>query len=360
MSGRSKRSTEATIGIAEAAYDLSAADADWFPRVLAATVPLLDRGLGVTGLVGKQPDGGQPIIPEAMHVASGAQDFPSKLMRAMAELPRSSVMRQLRAGIGVLSEVTAEDPLFLDAWRRHIDYAADGIGLTAMDPNGRMIHMVAPTTNTIVLTDTERQRWRMLAAHLSAGLRLRGRLRRPSSASSQDTGLPFGAEAVFDAGSLSLADASGSAKAKDSVTAMREAAVRVDRARGRLRRDDPDEALSLWWALLRGKWSMVEWFDTDERRYVLAIPNPPSVKDPRGLTKRESQVVAFAVLGENHKMIAYRLGISRSTVTRTLRAAMRKFNVKTHAELVAKLRALRQALGHAVGPSASSGACNTE
>lgn len=338
-----ERSPEAAIEIAEAAYNLEAEDSEWFPNVLAATVPLLDRGLGVTGLVGNQPAPTGPIVPEAMHVASGSEDFPVRLMQAMSELPRANVIRKMQVGIGVLSEVTAKDPLFLEAWRRHIDYASDGIGLTAMDPNGRIIHMVAPVAETIALTNAERHQWRMLAAHLSAGLRLRGRLRR-SVAASEDVGLPFGSEAVFDGSSLQLTEASGAAKARSTVEAIRKAALRVDRARGQLR-NDPDEALSLWWALLRGKWSIVEWFDTDDRRYILAIPNPPSVIDPRGLTKRESQVAAFAVLGETHKMIAYRLGISRSTVTRALRSAMRKLNVKTQAELVAKLHALRQALG---------------
>lgn len=85
---------------------------------------------------------------------------------------------------------------------------------------------------------------------------------------------------------------------------------------------------------------MVEWFDTDDRRYMLAVPNAPRVMDPRGLTKRESQVVAYAALGDSHKLIAYRLGISRTRVSGALGSAMRKLKVKTQAQLVAKLHAL--------------------
>jgi DNA-binding CsgD family transcriptional regulator len=86
---------------------------------------------------------------------------------------------------------------------------------------------------------------------------------------------------------------------------------------------------------------MVEWFDTDRRRYILAVPNAPRVLDPRGLTKRESQVVAYAVLGESHKHIAYRLGISRSRTSNALKSAMRKLGAKTQPQLVAKLHAIR-------------------
>jgi DNA-binding CsgD family transcriptional regulator len=83
---------------------------------------------------------------------------------------------------------------------------------------------------------------------------------------------------------------------------------------------------------------MVDWFDTDGRRFVLALPNAPHVTDPRGLTERESQVVAYAVLGQTNKMIAYRLGLSKSRVSMLLRGAMRKLNVQTRAQLVLKMR----------------------
>ena len=83
---------------------------------------------------------------------------------------------------------------------------------------------------------------------------------------------------------------------------------------------------------------MVDWFDTDGRRFVLALPNSPDVSDPRGLSDRESQVVAYAVLGQTNKMIAYRLGLSRSRVSMLLRAAMRKLDVQTRTQLVLKMR----------------------
>jgi DNA-binding CsgD family transcriptional regulator len=83
---------------------------------------------------------------------------------------------------------------------------------------------------------------------------------------------------------------------------------------------------------------MVDWFDTDGRRFVLALPNSPHIADPRGLTERESQVVAYAVLGQSNKLIAYRLGLSRSRVSMLLRSAMRKLNVQTRVQLVLKMR----------------------
>jgi DNA-binding NarL/FixJ family response regulator len=85
---------------------------------------------------------------------------------------------------------------------------------------------------------------------------------------------------------------------------------------------------------------MVDWFDSDQRRFVLAVPNPPELGDPRGLTERELQVATYAALGESGKLISYRLGMSKSTVSNALDAAMRKLAVKTQPQLAEKMRGL--------------------
>ncbi len=344
-----KRPAEAAITMTEAAYNLQIGDDDWFPHLIDATVPLIDHGLGVAGLIGTIPPDA-PLVPEKMHVATGPADFPLRLMRAMSELPQESTRPQIHSGIGVLSEVNADEPRFLEAWRHHIDYAEDGIGLTGLDPNGRCVHIIAPVPKTMTLSRAERDRWLMLAAHLSAGLRLRGAVSDASSASPKEAeSLPCGADAVLDANTFGVTDATQDTQVPESLQAVRDAAIRMDRARGRLRRDDPQEALEIWWALLQGRWSMVEWFDTDRRRYILAVPNAPRVLDPRGLTKRESQVVAHAAMGETNKLIAYRLGISGSRISSALRSAMRKLDVKTQPQLVQKLHALQAQTEATVG-----------
>lgn len=336
-----RHSEDGAIRMTEAAYDLQVSDKDWFPQVMETAVALIDHGLGVAGLVGTMPrDPSEAQVVEELHVATGPEDFPLRLMRAMAELPHESIRPQVHSGIGVLSEVNAEEPRFMEAWRRHIDYAEDGIGVTGMDPNGRGVHIIAPVPRTKTLSRAERDQWQMLAAHLSSGLRLRGAVSKAPREPPSGDDLPCGADAVLDANNFGVTEAVNDARLPDSLRDLRSAAVRIDRARGRLRRDDPQKALKIWWALLRGRWSLVEWFDTDDRRYMLAVPNAPRISDPRGLTERESQVVAYAALGDSHKLIGYRLGISRSRVSNALNSAMRKLNVKTQAQLVEKLHVL--------------------
>jgi DNA-binding CsgD family transcriptional regulator len=127
---------------------------------------------------------------------------------------------------------------------------------------------------------------------------------------------------------------------------IREAAKQVDKARGKLRRQDPEEALDIWKGLARGRWSLVDWFDTDGRRYVLAKPNLPRVGDPRGLTEQEALIATYAARGETGKILSYRFGISRQRISTLLGSAKRKLGVKTQAELAAKLGPFGPLAGH--------------
>lgn len=68
------------------------------------------------------------------------------------------------------------------------------------------------------------------------------------------------AEAIIEPGSFAVCHARGPGKAASAGRALRDAAIQIDRARGPLRGADLDEAL-------------VDWFDTDGRRFVLTKPN---------------------------------------------------------------------------------------
>ena len=48
--------------------------------------------------------------------------------------------------------------------------------------------------------------------------------------------------------------------------------------------------------------------------------------------------MAYAILGDTNKMIAYRLGLSTSRVSLLLRNAMKKLGFRTRAQLVKTIR----------------------
>ena len=239
-----------------------------------------------------------------------------------------------------LSEAAGEKYAYaVESWTRHHDYAKDALGLSAVDPDGQGALIIAALPELTTVSGHIRHRWQMVGAHLTTGFRLRRALKN-SKRVEPDVELPHNAEAVLDPKQFSIMEAVGDAKESEATKALREAAIVVDRARGRMRKTDPDEALRIWKSLVEGRWSMVDWFDSDARRFVLPIRNPPGINDPHGLTKRESQVSAYAALGESGKLIGYRLGISTSRVSAVLKDAMRKLRVRTQAELVEKMRGL--------------------
>jgi DNA-binding CsgD family transcriptional regulator len=78
----------------------------------------------------------------------------------------------------------------------------------------------------------------------------------------------------------------------------------------------------------------VDHFDSDGRRYVLAHRNDARVpEDARGLTLRERQVLAHVALGQSNKVIAYELGLSKSTIAGHLARARKKLHLPSMAAL---------------------------
>ena len=332
------------IDVIEAAYDLEAPDFDaWLANVLEVGKPVLDHGLGVFGFEFVRPAGasGAEATIRDIHTKSMPDDFIRRFEEARSVLSPEFVRSVTPPGhAGTWSEIAGHHPEEFQALVDALGYS-DLLGILAVDPNGVGVDISAPLPDRLRLTPKSRERWQMLAAHVAAGYRLRrALLARAAQSEPARTGLPFEAEAVFDPNGLQIVEAAGPAQEPTAADVLRRAARRVDRARGGLRRQDPGGALAAWRALVSGRWSVVDWFDTDRRRLVLAIPNPPEVIDPRGLTAQECQVVTYAVLGETNKLIAYRLGLSQGRVSGLLRSAIKKLGLRSRAQLVEQLSTL--------------------
>ncbi|MBW2380116.1 MAG: hypothetical protein JRG70_11295, partial [Deltaproteobacteria bacterium] len=50
---------------------------------------------------------------------------------------------------------------------------------------------------------------------------------------------------------------------------LRDAALRLDRTRRDFRKTDTERALLVWEGLVRGRVTLVDWFDADGRRFIL-------------------------------------------------------------------------------------------
>lgn len=166
----------------------------------------------------------------------------------------------------------------------------------------------------------------LAAAHLSAALRLRD-LAAPAA------DLDGVTESVLTPSGKVL-DASGDAQGKAARESLVEAVVRRERARGRLRKIDPDDAAAQWSVLVSGQWSIVDFVDRDGKRLLLARRNRVEGPDVAALSGEERDVLWLATHGHSRKYIAYELGLSVAQVGRRLTTAMRKLKVDSRRDLL--------------------------
>ena len=209
--------------------------------------------------------------------------------------------------------------------------AVSAFALIGGDPRANAVALVFPASGEPD-PDQAFPRARTLglaAAHLGAALRLR-QLATPSHADDKDT------ESILTPKGRVL-HATGEAQERAQRESLVEAVVRRERARGRLRHTDPEQAAQLWSVLVSGRWSIIDFVDRDGKRMLLARKNPVHGPDVLALTDEERDVVWLATLGHSRKYIAYELGLGAATVTKRLASALKKLRIGSRRELLRKL-----------------------
>jgi DNA-binding CsgD family transcriptional regulator len=258
-------------------------------------------------------------------VNSGSSDFGS-WTRAMVEQPE--ILRMFYKGGALQSFSQDLFPSFpamrTEALRLSGGKIQDAIGVAAHTGNGQVVALAAYCERQMNPTATERRRWPRAAAHLAAGFRLRLSLDRSLESSL--------VEVVLDPSGVTC-DAKPNAQSARTRDILRQAVRRIDRARTQVGRREVEASLEAWQALIEGRWSLVDHFDSDGKHFILAIKNDPDHPDPRGLTLRERQSAEFLGLGQSTKCIAYTLGISEAAVSSHLTAARLKLGLRSRAEL---------------------------
>ena len=311
------------IGFVESAYALEPDLDAWLAGLAARAAPILDEGFGLTALAFRLEPGRVAI--EGAGASGGPPGLREMALAANREASSPALDDVYRASIPVGTISEAFPPEHVAVIRNTSGgLFQDVLGLVAHSGAGRGISMTAPLGRPRRTSEPERARWKRAALHVAAAHRLRHAIE------SIELEAPS-VEAVLDP-SGRVADARASAKPSSARDLLREAVRRSERARGPARRD-PDAALDLWEALVRGRWSLVDHFDSDGRRFVVAHRNEPGGDDPRGLAPRERDVAELIGRGYAPKEIAYALGLARGTVDAALGRARAKLGVRSLAEL---------------------------
>jgi DNA-binding CsgD family transcriptional regulator len=328
------------ITIVERAYAHVPDDRTWLHDLGRALLPCFEAEFGVLGYLLDVASPGRctsaPVVVSGPDwLASDWRLLHDDVDRAFREsgLPAEVRLYDPARCAATLSEVYGKHlnirdvPAFRTAWMaRGIQ---ESVVIVALDATGRGCAFAVPLAEPARLAPGTRRMWQRMSAHIAAAFRLR------QAAPSDGDQLTQAAEteAILTPDGRVL-DARGDARAPSGLGALREAARRVDRARSSLGRREPDEALSIWTALIAGRWSLIDHFESDGRRLLIARRNDQRLSDPRALSERERVVVTYAAMGYANKRIGYELGLSTSTVGNHLARGMRKLGIESRVELV--------------------------
>ena len=323
------------IAVVEAVYRVGGSDADWLSGLARTAAPLLNRGFGVAAFTARLTDGQLRVLTISSfggpdNLASAVEAFtssadPAMMAKAFSAGP-CTTMAAASGGFDKLKGDPASEAMF----RVGIN---DALGVMGSDGTPFFTGLSSFLPHATVLSKQFKTRWARVATHLAAGFRIRRALAELGSLSS-NADISLGAEAIMNP-SGALMHAEGPAqKARASLA---RAVVAMDRARSRLRREEPDTAIEAWKGLVKGRWSLIERFDSDGRRFLVARKNDPDSMGPSALSLQERQVLAGRVRGLSIKLISYDLGRSLSAVSKDLQSGMAKLGVTHESELVSLL-----------------------
>jgi DNA-binding CsgD family transcriptional regulator len=329
------------LSIVEAAYRVELEDAAWLAGLAEAVLPHLDDGFGVAAFEFYRPGDGLPEVVQRCHL--GIPDKLAAIYPTIFQTMDPEIrQRPFRMGPCITgSQMMGMRRGFLD--EPHMKQYAQKFGMydsfwiTAAEPSGRGCGFHAGRSRLTRASAAQVRQWGRIAAHLSTAVRLRHALK----------GLPSGRadaepEAIFDP-SGKIHDATGAARSEHARDLLRRAVLMLEKSRGPLRTKDPEKSLAIRKALVAGRWSLVDQIEQNGERYIVARQNEPTAPGPALLSKREKEIVGYALLGHHDKLIAYDLGIAPSTVRVLLGRAKAKLGVRSRKELLEVCRGAARA-----------------
>lgn len=304
------------IDVVEAAYSLEQDEQAWLGGLARTAAPALDRGLGVVAYLGETKS--LKTIAYASHAITTDVQALFGIVAQMSPSETTLQFQRRSVGFSSMREAFFGDDSLEDVWiRAQAVYGfADAITVHGHGANGCTVHIFAVSKRQEEVTPRLSRVWERIAYHIAAGHRLRTRLAAP--------------DALLDAnGKMHHSNKALGTKAE----ALRQAVRDREKSRGPLRRKDGEEALALWRGLAAGKWSLVDQWDSDGKRFVAALENQPPNLDPRALRPREGAAASLAARGAAAKDIAYALGISPSNARALLASSLGKLGLGSRAEL---------------------------
>jgi DNA-binding CsgD family transcriptional regulator len=313
------------------AYDLDLTHLQWQSEVVDGLSALFPEAQARFGFV-YELENGAIALPHAHHSPDGV---PSSLVgdviqelgaNHQAETTRLFDTIQCSTLSQRLEELEANHVAQLFQENGIVDCAA----ICAGNASGMGFFFGAFLDTPTTLQASFRRRWLAVASHLAAIRRLHVTL---SGSDPLEK-----AEMVFDPKQSKILDLRGSAQTPTTRERLRRAALNLDQLK--LAKVSDDERLSRWQALVAGQWSLVDVFDSDGRRFVIALANSPEGQRFAGLSRKQAQIVWYLLQGHSQTFIGYELGLSQSTIAYHLQRARQVFRASDDSELIARIGTL--------------------
>ena len=122
-----------------------------------------------------------------------------------------------------------------------------------------------------------------------------------------------------------------------SLAALRSAAKAADAGASGF---PAETATDLWRELALARWSIIDAFEADGRRFLVARPTAEAEQRSLAVDTRDRIILMERATGSSLKVIASEVGLSISTVARRLRRAMGRLGLRNAADLAFIFRAV--------------------
>jgi DNA-binding CsgD family transcriptional regulator len=311
------------IDVVETAYRLDMGAWEWLQAICDQTARAVGHHVGVVAVAYRRYEGRFQFV-RSLH--RDADDEVLRVFGALAandENTRPFLLPGFTCEYGRVIQDDDFEPIFDETLRRAGIW--DTLGMKILDECGCGVFVGIAMPEMPADPGSVQRAWTQIGAHIASSFRLRRMLR-------QSEGLLEPAEVIFEPGG---APRHVEPDTEPELPVLQEAVERMQQVRS-----GGEAGLDLWQALTDGRWSLVDTFDTDGKRFVVAVRNDPRWPDPRRLAAEERQVAIAAANGHANKMIAYQLGVPESTVSTRLSSAMRKLGCRSRVELIRLVRLL--------------------
>ena len=209
---------------------------------------------------------------------------------------------------------------------------AECLALHASDGTDHDLFFVLPCPHQVHNLPSLRQveHWARVMAHVANAWRLHRDLR------ARRHGPLDTADAVLAPDGSMLDADSDEAKTPEVRAQLSGAAKIIERHRSTKGKaaPSPERILAERLALVAGRWSLVDEYDSDGKRFVTARRNDEGSTVP-ALSDRQRQIAVHVARGHSNKLIAYQLGISIGTVTTHVRRLASKLETNDRIQLIA-------------------------